>query len=445
MPTRWRTLRAPDWRARSVVVGGLAVFVVGTYAVVVLGAGALLGRTGSPSLALSVLATAVVALGLEPAQRRLDAVVLRRGGRPPSPYEVLRRFGGTVVDIAEDGTVPERMARLLAEAVGAGWTQVWLTTQDRLVLVASWPQDAATDPAGPRGLGAADVPAGRREVAVRHGGRVYGVLRVQHDEPAALSSVEAGLVSGLAAQAGPVLRLLSLRADLAAHHDELLVRTDELRRSRARLIETQDAARRRLERDLHDGAQQHLVALAVNLRLAQTVAARSPQRAAAILAGQAEAARTAMRTLTELSRGLPPSRLTDEGLVRALRAALAGDAEVVHLDAGDLPRLPDRVEAALYFVVMEAVQNAGKHASGATVTVRLGVQDGVVVATVDDDGAGFDVGSVGSQARGTGLDGMQDRMSAVGGLLGVATSTGRGTRIRASVPVPGLAPPVVVG
>jgi signal transduction histidine kinase len=438
MTTRSRARLSPDWRRQSAVVGGLAVFVVLTYAVVVLGVGALLGRTGPPSLALSVLATAVVALGLEPARRRLESLVSSRSGGDGSSYDVLRRFGGTVLNGADEESVPGRMARLLGEAVGARWTQVWSIRSERLVLVASWPPGTRTDPGAPDGGLPQDL--GRREIAVRYGGRVQGVLRVQQDGPEPFTSLEEGLVTGLAAQAGLTLRLLALRSDLAARHDELVARTDDLRRSRTRLIEAQDATRQRLERDLHDGAQQHLVALAVNLRLAQTVAGRSPERSAALLSEQAEAARVALRTLTELARGLPPSRLADEGLVAALRAALGGDAMTVSLDATQVPRLPDPVEAALYFVVLEAVQNAGKHAAGASVRVRLGVTDEVLAATVDDDGDGFDLAAVRSQGRGTGLVGMRDRLAGVGGRLDVDVTPGHGTRVRASVPVPSPRP-----
>jgi signal transduction histidine kinase len=432
---RRRPRPSADLRARSLVVLGLACLVVGTYGLAVLGGGLVLGRTGSPSLGLSVLATSAVALGLEPAQRRLEGLVHARGGSALSPYDVLRRFGPTVVDGAEDESVPGRMAYRLAEGVGARWAQVWLAASDRLVLAASWPPDASTDPEPPRS-GASDPPdTRRREVPVRYGGRVYGVLRVQHDESGPLPAVEERLLNGLAAQAGLVLRLLSLRAELAARHGELVARADDLHRSRVRLVSTQDAARRRLERDLHDGAQQHLVALAVNLRLAHTVTGRSPARAAQILADQAEAARAATRSLRDLSRGLPPSRLSDEGLAAALRAGLGGLPAVTVL-SGEVPRLPDPVETALYFVVMEAVQNAGKHAEAATVTVRLTVADGVAVATVDDDGSGFEPEAARAEARGTGLASMLERLGAVRGRLRVDAAPGRGTRVRAVVPLP---------
>ncbi len=138
-----------------------------------------------------------------------------------------------------------------------------------------------------------------------------------------LTAVEERLFVGLAAQAGLVLRLVGLRAQLEDRHRELRARTRELEGSRGRVIEAQDAERRRLERDIHDGAQQHLVALAVNLRLAQVVAGRSPERATEMLAAQADAARLAIDMLSSLSRGIYPRMLAEHGLVAALRAGVA--------------------------------------------------------------------------------------------------------------------------
>ena len=134
----------------------------------------------------------------------------------------------------------------------------------------------------------------------------WGCSACRSDPGSALTAVEERLFAGLAAQAGLVLRLVGLRAELEDRHEELVARADELKASRERLIETQDAERRRLERDIHDGAQQHLVALTVNLRLAQTIAARSPERAARVLAEQADAARGGDRdALLAVPRDLP--------------------------------------------------------------------------------------------------------------------------------------------
>jgi signal transduction histidine kinase len=431
-----------DRRARLLVLAGLAAFVVAVYVVVVLGGGALIGQTDSPNLALSVLATAIVALGFEPVQARLEDASIRwvKGGTL-SPYDVLSRFSETVTGGYATEELPERMAMLLAQGTGAQWAQVWLSVHDRPSLAATWPPDADTDPAppDPRPDARDATGVGRRALTVRHGGQVFGAFRLQEHPGQPLTAVEERLFNGLAAQAGLVLRLVGLRAELAARHDELLARADELRASRERLIETQDAERRRLERDIHDGAQQHLVALTVNLRLAETLATRSPERAAQVLAQQADAARAAIETLSQLSRGIYPRLLVDEGLVPALRAAVTTSAVPVTVEADREERLPPEAEAALYFCAMEAVQNAAKHASATAVTVRLAVVEGSVRLTVRDDGAGFDLAGPGAEGTGAGLVNMRDRLDAVGGWVSLASEQGRGTTVTAEVPVSALA------
>ena len=438
MRVRRGTARPRPHRARALVLVGLAGYVVGVYVLVVLGGGALVGRTDSPSLGLSVLATAVVALGFESVQVRLEAFAGRLvHGGAPSPYDVLSRFSETVTGGYTTDEIPPRMARLLARGTGASWAQVWLVVQDRPTLAATWPVDAEVVRAPPQPApGASDASgAGRRALTVRHGGHLLAVLRLQERPGVALSTVEERLFTGLAAQAGLVLRFVALRAELAARHAALAARADELRASRERLVEAQDGERRRLERDIHDGAQQHLVALAVNLRLAETVTARSPQRAAQVLAEQADAARAAIETLTQLSRGIYPRLLSEAGLVPALRASVTGSPVPVTIDADDGVRMAGAAEAALYFCAMEAVQNAAKHSGSDAVTVRLTTgagDDDVATLVVSDSGRGFDPAS--RRGEGAGLANMRDRLDAVGGSVSVASRRGGGTTVTASVP-----------
>ena len=424
-------------RNRLVMTVGLAGFVVGVYVVVVLGGGALIGRTDSPSLPLSVLATAAVALMFAPVQAALERAATSLGhGGAATPYDVLTRFSETVMGGYATEALPARMSMLLAQGTGAQWAQVWLTVSDRLTLAATWPAEAEANrtPPDPQ-PGARDATGeGRRALTVRQGDQLLGVLRLQERPSLPLTSVEERLFTGLAAQAGLVLRLVGLRAELEARHDELVARADELKASRERLIKTQDTERRRLERDIHDGAQQHLVALAVNLRLAQTVAVRSPERAAHVLGQQADAARDAIETLTSLSRGIYPRLLSDEGLVPALRAAVATSATPVTINANGFGRLPTSLEATLYFCCMEAVQNAGKHSAADTVTVRLGEDRDRWRLTVTDDGAGFDQARVRASGAGLGLVNMRDRLDAVGGTVTVKSTCGRGTTVTAVVP-----------
>src|SRR4051794_36395300 len=437
-PRRPARANAEDRWVRAAAVVGLAAFVVGVYVVIVVVGGALVGRTGSPSVALSVIATAVVALGFERARRWTYSTAARLLGRSVvSPYDVLSRFSETVTGGYPTEDLPAPVVRLLAEGRGGGWAQVWLTVQGRLQLAASWPPGVAATEVVPRPAGGARdlTGAGRRAVTVRHGGQAYGVFRLQERAGHELSSVEERLFTGLAAQAGLVLRLVGLRAELAARHEELAARAAELQLSRDRLIAAQDDERRRLERDIHDGAQQHLVALAVNLRVVETVAAKDPARAAGILHAQADAARQAIETLSQLSRGMYPRQLADAGLATALRAAVTGTAVAVDIVDESSRRLPDDVEAALYFFAMEAIQNAAKHAQASLITVRLETGDTASTVTVADDGVGFTSGQDGSGLGGSGLSNMRDRIDAVGGSVDFASTPGSGTRVVATVPV----------
>jgi signal transduction histidine kinase len=229
-----------------------------------------------------------------------------------------------------------------------------------------------------------------------------------------------------------VLHGVRLRAQLAQRAVQLSARAEELRASRERLVETQDAARRRLERDIHDGAQQHLVALAVNLRLAETVATKSPERAQQVLAAQATAARAATDTLVELSRGIYPRRLGDDGIGPALRTAVATSPVPVAVDDADVGRHPREVEAAVYFCCLEAVQNAVKHAGATRVEVRLTATDDGLAFTVTDDGTGFDPAAA---ATSGGLANMRDRVDSLGGRLDWARAGGGGTRVTGRVPL----------
>jgi signal transduction histidine kinase len=284
-PTPRRRSRR-EWLSTLVVGAGLLAFVVLTYVVVVVGGGRLAGDTGTPSLGLSVLATAVVALGFDPVLGRLERFTARavQRGRP-APYDALRRFAAVVSaeEVAED--LPLRMARLLAEGTGVDWAQVWVSLGGTLVPAATWPREAEQLLAGTPGW-----DPGTRRLPVLHGGEELGLLVVREHAGSPMTPVERRLFATLAGQAGLVLRGAQLRAALDQRLAELSVREAELRESRARLVDAQDAARRHLERDIHDGAQQHLVALAVNLRLAAGLASTAPERAVALLEEQEEAA-----------------------------------------------------------------------------------------------------------------------------------------------------------
>jgi signal transduction histidine kinase len=378
---------------------------------------------------LSVVATAVIALLFDRVLSWLHGVVGRAvlGGHD-SPYDVLRQFSGTVTGSYAAEELPARMARVLTQGTGVAWSQVWVVVGDRPVLAAAWPPDATGVTSEGLDL---EVP-GRRGQEVSQGGELLGLLVVQEREHVPLTSVEERLFAGLAGQAGLVLRGVRLRAELTARAAELSRRAEELRLSRQRLVDAQDTGRRRLERDIHDGAQQHLVALAVNLRLAQTLSSSSPDRAVALLTAQEKAVTDTVDTIVELSRGIHPRVLTDHGLEVALRAVVENSPIRAELLASGLGRYAHEVEAAVYLCALEAMQNAAKHSDATTIRVVLdGAADGSLSLLVEDDGAGFDPATI---PGGSGLTNMRDRVEAVGGTLTVTSAPEGGTRIRGRFP-----------
>jgi signal transduction histidine kinase len=210
---------------------------------------------------------------------------------------------------------------------------------------------------------------------------------------------------------------------------ELQARLDELRESRARIVEAGDSARRKLERDLHDGAQQRLVSLALDLRLARDRLGEDPEGAAALLDEAQEELARATEELRELARGIHPAVLSDRGLEAAVDALAARAPFPVEVDAEVNGRLPDPVEAAAYFVVAEALTNAAKHAGAGHTEVGIRQDDGRLRVEVSDDGGG------GADAGGSGLRGLADRVTALDGDLEISSRRGEGTTVRATIPI----------
>jgi signal transduction histidine kinase len=225
-----------------------------------------------------------------------------------------------------------------------------------------------------------------------------------------------------------------LLADVAAQ-TALVLRNvrliEELRESRRRIVAAQDERAKALERNLHDGAQQQLVALAVKQRLAETLVDRDPDRAKTML-GQIQAdTQDALETLRDLARGVYPPLLADQGLGAALAAQARKAAVPVVVEADGIGRYPQDVEATVYFCCLEALQNVAKYAEATRATIRLSADDRGLAFEVQDDGVGFDPASAG---RGSGLQGMADRLDAVGGSLDVRSAPGAGTTIVGRVP-----------
>jgi signal transduction histidine kinase len=414
---------------RAVVYGALAGFITAVYVGVVVGIGSLVGRGDEPNLALSIAATTLVALAFQPVRSRVQHLANRLVyGKRAAPYEVLSRFAGRMAGATAIEEVLPRMARTLGEASGASSAMVWLRFGDELRPAAAWPEEAGS-PLGPVRLSDGELPALPRAslgLPVSHGGELLGALAVSKAPGDRLTPTEEELASHLASQAGLVLRNARLAEDLRA-------RLDELQASRKRLVATQDAERRSLERNLHDGAQQQLVALSVKVRLAQQLAASDRTAAARMVETLEKEARDAVETLRDLSRGIYPATLAHRGLATALEAQARTASVAVVVDGEGIGRFPQDVEAAAYFTVLEALQNVAKYADASSVVIRLRAEHGELRFEVKDDGRGFDVAAA---KTGTGLQGMADRMDAVGGAVVVRSAPGMGTSIIGRIPVP---------
>jgi signal transduction histidine kinase len=256
-----------------------------------------------------------------------------------------------------------------------------------------------------------------RSFPVRHQGEMLGAIGVHKPPSDPLTPADDKLVRDLAAQAGLVLRNVRLIEDLRA--------------SRRRLVTAQDEERRRLERNIHDGAQQQLVALAVKARLAEQMIDRDPAKARDIVAQIGTETTGTLEDLRDLARGIYPPLLADKGLAAALEAQSRKAAAPVAVKADGVARLDRDVEAGVYFCVLEALNNVAKYAGASHVDVRLWWQDGEVAFEVSDDGVGFDPAARG---YGTGLRGMADRLEALGGTLEVQSAPRAGTKILGRVP-----------
>ena len=274
-----------------------------------------------------------------------------------------------------------------------------------------------------------------RVVSVAVSGELLGLILIERtgQEERLAAEADATLVE-LATEVGGALR--RERLDAALHESLALLRrqAEDLQASRARIVVAADAERRRIERDLHDGAQQYLVAIAVKAGVVRSLADRDPPRSREMLdelVGDTELALDELRTL---AHGIYPPLLGSGGLCEAVAAACRRSVLPTAFESSDIGRYPAQVEAAVYFCCVEALQNAAKYAGqGATAKVALWEHAGGLLFEVRDDGAGFHVAGSGD---GAGLTNMSDRLGAVGGTLSVESEPGRGTRVRGAIPLP---------
>ena len=391
---------------KTVVVGAMALFIALVYAAIVG-----LGSQLFASSTLSFAAAVVLALAFQPVRDRTRRLADRLVyGKRATPYEVLADFSGRVGEAYAADDVLPRMAQVLAAGTGAVIAVVWLRVGAELQAAAVFPADTT-----------APVVLPEDAVDVLHQGDHLGALSVTMPPSDPMDPARHKLVEDLAAQAGLVLRNVRL--------------IEELRASRQRLVTAQDEERRKLERNIHDGAQQQLVALAVQLKLARTLLERDPEKTGEILDGLQATAGDALEDLRDLARGIYPPLLADKGLPTALGAQARKAAVPTTVAAEGAGRYTQDVEAAVYFSCLEAMNNVAKYAEASSASVTLTHTDGHLTFVVTDDGHGFDPQATG---YGTGLQGIADRLDAIGGTVSVASRTGGGTTITGTVPAVAL-------
>jgi signal transduction histidine kinase len=416
---------------KTLLYGLVGAFFTAVYIVVVVGLGTAIGSTHNTFL--TITAAAVIAIAFNPVRQRAKRLADRLVyGTRATPYEVLSEFSERMAGTYALDDILPRMARVLSEGTG-GRAEIWLRVGDVLRSVATWPSDEPGAPAAQLGVvdgGLPGFPEVAKATPVLHQGELLGAITVTKPPGDPLRPAEEKLIEDLASQAGLVLRNVGLNA-------ELMARLEELRASRQRLVKAQDEAARRLERNIHDGAQQQLVALAVKIRLADALIGRDDERAHAMLGELQSEAGDALDNLRDLARGIYPPLLADKGLAVALDGQARKSAVPVIVEAEEVGRWPQDIEAAVYFCVLEALQNIAKYAEANAATVHLTNGGGALTFEVVDDGAGFDPAVVG---YGTGLQGIADRLDALGGSMEVRSAPGRGTSIVGRIPgtqVPG--------
>jgi signal transduction histidine kinase len=287
--------------------------------------------------------------------------------------------------------------------------------------------------------GAGDV----RMVPIAHLGELLGLIVVRRPAGAPMFTEddERPLVE-LARQLGLALHNVRLDSALQASLAELAQRNEELQASRLRIVQASDESRRAIERNLHDGAQQHLVAMAVKLGLAAQIAEEGDSDTVVTLMSDLRAdVQTTITELRELAHGIYPPLLRDRGLGEALRAAASRSPLSCSVQVETTDRFPEQVEAAIYFCCLEAMQNAGKHAGeGATLTVRIARFGESLCVEVRDDGVGFDASAA---ENGHGFVNMRDRLGAIGAALEVVSRPSAGTRISTVIALPALSFPAL--
>ncbi|MGK5548467.1 sensor histidine kinase [Streptomyces sp. URMC 127] len=408
---------------RTAVYGSLWIIINSWY----LGMALTLGLTAGQYLPVGLsLLVAVVATALfQPLRARLNALAERRVfGKRLSRFELLVQFGTTLEHAYDLDRLAPRLATGLQEGLGLQWVRVRLGGDGLPVSVG----EAGARPAGAGGAPCAPVG----EFPLLYGEDVLGLIEYGPKTEGRCTPEDHDIGETLARSAALAVHNVRLAAELCARVEEVQRQAAELDASRARIVHAQDTERRRIERRLHDGIQQELVALVAKLALARSCLRRGGDIDAALTGMQDDAYRV-IDELRELAHGIHPPILTDQGLVAAVTSCARRMPIPVTVHSEEAlggVRFALDVEESAFYLVSEALTNVLKHAGATHVTIRMARCEGRLLVEVRDDGAGFPT----ETTRGSGLTGMRDRTEAVGGELTVTSGPGEGTVIRARLP-----------
>jgi len=443
--------------APAISLVGLTAIVAATYLLVIVGLARAPTGEERTLLVLSLVAAGISALLYVPARRRLAAFSNRlvHGARQP-PDELVRTFGARLSRAVPLEELLLQLAESLRSALALETAEIWTYSGGVLERVVSEPDRgpatlrlspseeaviARTGVSGPARVAVwlPQLLADRGDAvvhvaAIAQSGELFGLIVVERAaEGDPFDELAEKVLAELAHQLGLALRNVRLDSDLQVSLAELRRHAEELRRSRARVVSAADAERQRIERDLHDGAQQHLVALEANLGAVRAFIDSDAEKAKAILGELRVAVREAMQDFRDLAHGIYPPLLQDRGLSEALANAARRASIPTRLAAAGDGRYAPEIEAAVYFCCVEALQNAAKYAGeGARATIRLSEKEDALLFEVVDDGPGLDPART---TLGAGLTNMRDRIEAIGGDLRIESTLGRGTRVVGTIPL----------
>jgi signal transduction histidine kinase len=408
-----RGLDIDDVIRRSVVYGALWALIAVIYVVVAAAFGIAIGQR--VPLTLAVLLAIAATLLFQPARRRMERLADRIVFGPRlSGYELISQLGVRLQSTVAAEDVAGSVAGAVQSGLGARWVRVTLNrpAPTPIAVAGIEPGNAAGDLSAP----------------LVHGDQIVGVIECGPKVDGRYLAADQELLNTLGRQAALAIRNSQLSAELSLHVDELAA-------SRARLVQAEEVGRRRLERDLHDGVQQELVGVLARLGLARNQLLRDRNLAESTLREAQVDAQRALEGLQELARGIHPAILTDRGLIEAVeeRATRMTVPVVIHANGlGQGARFPLELEGAAYFFVSEGLANILKYASASRVHVRFHSRPGELLIEVEDNGRGFEPTGV----KRSGLRGLEDRISALGGRVEVTSRPGQGTELRAYLPLP---------